>query len=105
MLDLHNNLLFLPERMKTEKVKKFAADLHNKKEYALVIKYLKKALNHRLVLKKVHRLIKLNQKAWIKSYIDRTKELRKNVKSEFEKCFLKLMNRAGFWKTMKCKES
>ena len=28
--ELHNDLLFLPERMKTEKVKKHVANLHDK---------------------------------------------------------------------------
>ena len=46
--------LFLPERMKIEKVKKFAVNFHNKKEYAIHIKNLKQALNQILVLKKVH---------------------------------------------------
>ena len=48
--DFHNNLPFLPERMKIEKVKKLVANLHNKSEY--VIHMLKQALNYGLVLKK-----------------------------------------------------
>ena len=32
-----------------------------------------KALNHGLILKKVHRVIQFNQKAWLKSYIDMNK--------------------------------
>ena len=35
---LHNDLLFLPERMKTEKVGKLAANLHDKTEYVIHIK-------------------------------------------------------------------
>ena len=31
--NLHNDLTFLPERMKIEKVKKFVANLHDKEEY------------------------------------------------------------------------
>ena len=31
--ELHNDLLFLPERMKIEKVEKLATDLHDKTEY------------------------------------------------------------------------
>ena len=34
------------------------------------IKSLKQALNHELILKKDHRVIKFNQKAWLKPYID-----------------------------------
>ena len=57
--ELHNNLPFLPERMKIEKVEKLVANLHNKTEYVIHIRNL----NHGLVLKKVHRVIKFNQKA------------------------------------------
>ena len=39
------------------------------------IKHLKQALNPGLVLKKVHRVIKFNQKAWLKPYIDMNNEL------------------------------
>ena len=48
--------------MKIEKVEKVVANLHDKTEYVIHIN-LKQALNHRLVLKKVHRVIKFNQNA------------------------------------------
>ena len=43
-------------------MKKLVANIHDKTEYDIHIKNLKQALNHRLVLKKVHRVIKFNQK-------------------------------------------
>ena len=49
------------------------------------IKVLRKALNHRLVLKKVHRVIQFNQKDWLKPYIDMNTKLRKEAKNDFEK--------------------
>ena len=75
--ELHNDLSFLPERTKTEKVEKLAANLDDKTEYIIHIRNLKQALNHRLVLKKVHRVIKFNQNAWLKPYIDKKTGLRK----------------------------
>ena len=39
--ELHNDLQFLPERMKIEKVKKLVANLHDKNEYVIHITNLK----------------------------------------------------------------
>ena len=64
------------------------------------IKNLKQALNHGLILKKVHRVTKLNQKAWPKPYIDMNTKLRQKVKNNFEQYFFKPMNNAVFGKTM-----
>ena len=63
---LHNDLPFLLERIKIEKVKKLLANLHDKTEYAIHIRNLKEALSHGLLLKKVHRVIKFNQNALLK---------------------------------------
>ena len=46
--------------MKTEKVEKLAANLHDKKGYVIHIRNSKRALKHGLVLKKVLRVIKFN---------------------------------------------
>ena len=73
--NLHNHLAFLCESMKIERVGKLVANLHDKIEYVTHIKV--GALNNRLVLKKVHRTIKFNQKGWLKSYIDMNTDLRK----------------------------
>ena len=49
--------------MKIEKVEKLLASLFHKTEYVIHIRNLKQALNHELVLKKVHRVIRFNQNA------------------------------------------
>ena len=48
---------------------------------------IKKILNHGLVLKKVHNLIKFNQNASLKPYINMNTDLRKKAKNDFEKYF------------------
>ena len=67
--EIFNDLPFLPERMKLEMVKKLVANLHDKTEYVIHIRNLKQALNHGLILKKIHRVIKFIQKAWLKPHI------------------------------------
>ena len=47
--------------MKIEKVEKLVANLQKKKGYVVQIKKLKQALNHGLVLTKVHKAIKFNK--------------------------------------------
>ena len=87
--------------MKLEKVEKLVANLHDKTKYVIDIRNLKQALNHELILKKVYRALKFNQRAWLKPYIDLNTKLRQNAKNNFEKDFFKLMNIADFGKLWK----
>ena len=98
--DLHSDLPFSPERMKIDKCNKFVCNLYDEKDYVVHIRSLKQALNHWLMLKKVHRVMQCNLKTWLKVYIDMNTELRKQAKNDFEKDFFKLMNDAVFGKTM-----
>ena len=100
LFNLHSPLPFLPERKKIGKCNKLVCDFHDKKNYVVHINALKQTLNHGLILRKVHRVIQFNQKAWLKPYIDMNTELRKEAKNDFEKDFFKLMNNAVFGKTM-----
>ena len=68
---VRNDLLFLPERMKFQKVEKLFTNLHDKTEYVIHIRNLKEALNHGLLLKKKnHKLIKFNHKTWLTPYFN-----------------------------------
>ena len=66
--------------MKIEEVEKLVANLHDKAEYVMHIKNLKQTLNHGLVFKKVHRVIKYNQNPLLKPYIDMNSDLKKSKK-------------------------
>ena len=58
---LYSYLPFLPERMKINKVDKLICNLQNKRNYVVHIALLKQALDHGIILKKVHRVIKFKQ--------------------------------------------
>ena len=68
--------------MNIKKVGKLVANLYDKKERVVHVRNLKQALNHGLVLTRVHRAIKCNQEVWLKPYIDMNTELRKNEKKK-----------------------
>ena len=85
--------------MKLEKVEKLVANLHGRTEYVIHIRNLKQELNHGLILKLVHTVIKLNQGTWLNSYINMNTKLRQNAKNNFEKLFFKLMYNAVLGRT------
>ena len=47
--------------MKINKCSKFVCNLYDKNNYVVHIKSLKQALDHGLILRKVHRVIQFNQ--------------------------------------------
>ena len=105
LYELHNSLTLLPEKMKILIIKKLVPNLHDSTinlqftEYVIHTKKLKLTLNHRVVFKKVHTVIKLNQKSWLKPYNDMNSDLR------FLKRFFKLTNNAVFEKNYeKCEK-
>ena len=85
------------KKMKLKNIVKLVANLHDKTKYVIHIRNLKQTVNHRLVLKKLHRV---NENAWLKPYIGMTTDLRKKAKNDFLIFSFKLMNNTVFGKTM-----
>ena len=81
LFNFHKDLPFLPERKKVEKVEKLICSIEDKEKYVIHIRALKQALNHGLKLKKVHKVIQFNQKAWLKPYIDTNTKYRTEAKN------------------------
>ena len=98
--DYHNDLPFMCGRMKINGVEKLVPNLYYKKRYVIHIRALKQALDHGLVLEKIHRVIEFKQSAWMKEYIDFNTKLRTAVKNDVEKDFYNLMSNSVFGKTM-----
>ena len=76
-------LPFLPDRMTIGKVEKLVANVHDITEYVTPIRILKQALNRGFV----HRVIKLNQNAWLKPYIQMNSDLKKPKKKILKNIF------------------
>ena len=101
LFNKHQDLPFLPNREKINKVEKLlVTSIEDKEKYVIHISALKQALNHGLVLKNVYRVIEFRQEAWLKPYADMNTKLRTEAKNDFEKDFFKLMNNSVFGKTM-----
>ena len=62
--------------------------IEDKETYVFHIRALKQALNHGLILRNVYRVIKFNQRAWLKPYIDMNHKKRKEAKKSIWKRFL-----------------
>ena len=86
--DLNSDLPFLSERMRINRCSKLVCNISEKNKYVPHIKSLKQALNHGLILKKVHRVISFHQEAWLKQYIITNIEERKKADNDFKKDFL-----------------
>ena len=85
--DLHNDIPFMCAKMKVNGVEKLIPNLYNKRKYIVHIRALKQAIDHGLLLKKVHRCIRFRQSPWMKEYIDFNTRLRTAAKNDFEKDF------------------
>ena len=83
-----------------DKTTKLLLTLRNKTRYVLHYRALQQYLDLGMRLRKIHKILKFEQRAWMEPYISLNTELRKRATSDFEKNFFKLMNNSVFGKTM-----
>ncbi|XP_049769187.1 uncharacterized protein LOC126106833 [Schistocerca cancellata] len=120
--DLHSDLPLCPEKIlppspppptttttttttdcnstKSSAPKKLISTLYDKKNYVIHYRNLKQCLQHKLQLRKIHRILSFKQAPWMKPYIVINTEKRMRASNDFEKNFFKLMNNSVFGKTM-----
>lgn len=77
----HNNLSFLPEKIKIKKCQRIVCNFYDKEMY--VLHNFKHALKHQFILEKVHGITKFIQKARLKLYGDMNYKLRTSAKNDF----------------------
>ena len=76
-----------------DRTEKLLLTLREKKNYVLHYQNLQLYLRLGMRLKKVHNVLAFDQKDWMEPYTRLNTELKKKATSDFEKNFLKLMNR------------
>ena len=97
----HTWLPFLPEKRipppNSSKHCKLLACLNDKKDYVIHYVVLKQALQNGLILEKVNRGIKFLQKPYMKTFMEKCGELRKEAKNDpFKSATIKLIANANF---------
>ena len=86
---------FYLKEWKLKKVKTLFGNLPDRTKYVIPIKNFKQESNHGLVFKKVHRVIKFNQKVCLKPHINMNTELTKKQKMK-----MKIISNLVFAKTL-----
>ncbi len=90
----------LPNNYKEDKFEKLVTNLFPKKKYILYLENLVLYIKLGLELKSVYRVVKFNQFAWMKPYIEFNLKKRAETSEKFLQDYYKLGNNAVFGKTM-----
>jgi hypothetical protein len=100
--DKHRDYPLCAEKMKPPNggMDKLMLTLNNKKKYILHYKMLEFIIKHGLIVTNIRRVLKFNEDAWLKPYIDLNTQQRTLATNEFEKNLDKLMSNAVYGKTM-----
>ncbi|KAJ3640822.1 hypothetical protein Zmor_027360, partial [Zophobas morio] len=85
-----------PDRTKENSVLSF----YKKQKYVIDYRMLKQCLQNRLVLTKIHRVLRFRQCKWLEPYMTYNTTLRAAAENDFEKQLYKLLNNSVYGKTI-----
>ena len=85
------------------KTKKLLQTLHDKSNYTIHYKLLQLFVRLGLKVKKVHRVLKFEQEAWLEPYITLNTTKRQQARNKFEEDLYKLLNNCAYGKTCESK--
>ena len=88
-----------PDQIKLGGVEKLAPNILPKIEYVGHIRNIQKYEELGCRITKVHRALTFDEEPWMKTYVERNIEKRKQARNSFEKDFWKLANNSVFGKT------
>ena len=94
--DSHNDLPLAPEHLDG----KLVPNLRDKEHYVLHFRTLDFYLRHGLQLRKIHKVLQFTESNWMKEYIALNTARRMHCKTNFEKCFYKLMVNSLYGKSI-----
>ena len=72
----------------TGSIKKLVPNVMNKDKYVIHYRYLQQCIHLRMILRKVHRILKVKQKDWIKPYIDCNTQIKMQLMMLIRSIFL-----------------
>lgn len=102
--DLHKDFPMCAERVKpsteSSTTPKLINTLFDKEKYIIHYRNLKQCIKYGIVVNQIHRVLKFEQSAWMKPYIEINTNKRQCATNEFEIFFYKLMNNSVFGKTI-----
>ena len=85
LFNLHKDFPFLPERKKVNKCEKRICSKEEQRKICCSYKSFKTNIKSWINTKKVHRVIKFNQRAWLKPYVNMNTKRRIKANNEFVK--------------------
>ena len=94
--DLHSDFPLAPEY---QNLPKHLTTIYDKERYVVHYTTLKPYLKLGLKLEKIRKVLEFNQTDCLKKYVGFNTNLRARAKNDFEKDFIKLMNKAVFGKS------